>query len=164
MSENSPESEPRGGSIDAADGLSLLRGRMQRSSRVVRPPRNPVDRPSPDSAVTAVSGLESQQQTSVPAVTRPVPEGDPAGARAPQAERQSDLDIAGEELTSNLAVRVRRSLDRRLDTLLHELKMSGMKSSKVEVVELLLWELPASADDRLRRRLREFRAATRRDW
>jgi hypothetical protein len=108
--------------------------------------------------------LESQQQTSVPALTRPVPEGDLAGAHAPQAERQIDLDIAGEELTSNLAVRVRRSLDRRLDTLLHELKMSGMKSSKVEVVELLLWELPASADDQLRRRLREFRAATRRDW
>jgi hypothetical protein len=84
--------------------------------------------------------------------------------RQTQAEHRHDPDIAGEELTSNLAVRVRRSLDRRLDTLLHELKMSGTKSSKVEIVELLLWELPVTVDDHLRHRLREFRAATRKEW
>jgi hypothetical protein len=161
------EAQP-GNTSEAADGLSVLRGRMQRGSRVVRPPRNPIERSSPDTvAPTSTSrGVENQNQpsTAVAPATRPVQEDGPAGIRQTQAQRRPDPDIAGEELTSNLAVRVRRSLDRRLDTLLHELKMSGTKSSKVEIIELLLWELPASADDHLRHRLREFRAATRREW
>lgn len=157
---------------EAADGLTVLRGRMQRGSRMVRPPRNPVER-SPDPVAPPTPDLETHQPGAVAARSAsPVQEdsarslqaeGGPA-TRQPQAERRRDPDIAGEELTSNLAVRVRRSLDRRLDTLLHELKMSGTKSSKVEIIELLLWELPLSVDDQLRRRLREFRTATRRDW
>ncbi len=165
--ESFAEPQP-GGTDETADGLSVLRGRMQRGSRVVRPPRNPVDRSLPDTVAppSPSRGSEDQNQPSVaPAPdTRPVQEDGSASTRQTQAERPYDPDIAGEELTSNLAVRVRRSLDRRLDTLLHELKMSGTKSSKVEIVELLLWELPMTVDEDLRRRLREFRAATRREW
>ncbi|MEQ8834339.1 MAG: hypothetical protein RIB67_07815 [Miltoncostaeaceae bacterium] len=60
----------------------------------------------------------------------------------------------------NLAIRVRRPLDDRLVDLIHELRGVGVRTSKVELVELLLWELPtgeAAAAD-LIERLRAFRS------
>lgn len=42
----------------------------------------------------------------------------------------------------NLAIRVRRPLDDRLVDLIHELRGSGVRTSKVELIEMLLWELP----------------------
>lgn len=60
----------------------------------------------------------------------------------------------------NLAIRVRRPLDDRLADLIHELRGVGVRTSKVELVELLLWELPAgeAAPADLIERLRAFRS------
>jgi hypothetical protein len=62
-----------------------------------------------------------------------------------------------DEPLANLAVRVRRSLDARLGDLIYELRRDGVRTSKVELVELLLWELPAEPSADLRRRLADFR-------
>ncbi len=60
------------------------------------------------------------------------------------------------EPTANLAVRVRRSLDDRLFDVLAGLRRTGVRSSKAELVEMLLWELPGEAD-KLAARLAAFR-------
>jgi hypothetical protein len=58
---------------------------------------------------------------------------------------------------ANLAIRPRRSLDNRLGDLVHALRREGIRTSKVELVELLLWELPAEPNSQLRARLASFR-------
>jgi hypothetical protein len=62
-----------------------------------------------------------------------------------------------DEPQANLAIRVRRSLDFRLSDLVHELRRDSVKTSKVEIVEMLLSELPPHVTDDLRVRLRGFR-------
>ncbi|MFN8111277.1 MAG: hypothetical protein U0Y82_15770 [Thermoleophilia bacterium] len=51
---------------------------------------------------------------------------------------------------------MRRPLDDHLVELLHGLRKDGVRSSKVELIELLLWEMPADAEA-LRKRLADFR-------
>ena len=47
---------------------------------------------------------------------------------------------------ANLAIRVRRPLDERLADLIDDLRRTGTRTSKVEIIEMLLWELePESA-------------------
>ena len=41
--------------------------------------------------------------------------------------------------------------------LIYALRKQGVKTSKTEIFELLLWELPVSADGDLRRRIEQFR-------
>ncbi|MDA8395865.1 MAG: hypothetical protein M0T72_11645 [Candidatus Dormibacteraeota bacterium] len=40
---------------------------------------------------------------------------------------------------------------------MHALRREGIRTSKVELVELLLWELPAEPNSQLRARLASFR-------
>ena len=54
------------------------------------------------------------------------------------------------EPVSNLGVRARESLDNRVLEPVHQLRLDGVRSSKAEIVEMLLWELPAKADDDFR--------------
>lgn len=56
----------------------------------------------------------------------------------------------------NLAIRVRRPLDERLVELIHQLRRAGVRTSKVELIEMLLWELPEEASA-LTERLGRFR-------
>jgi hypothetical protein len=62
-----------------------------------------------------------------------------------------------DEPIRNLAVRIRLSIDSRLDELLHELRRAGVRSSKTEIVEMLVWELPANPKGEFRKRLSAFR-------
>jgi hypothetical protein len=48
-------------------------------------------------------------------------------------------------------------LDDHLGDLIYALRKQGVKTSKTEIFELLLWELPISADGDLRRRIEQFR-------
>lgn len=59
----------------------------------------------------------------------------------------------------NLAIRVRQPLDDRLVDLIHALRGRGVRTSKVELIEMLLWELPESPGgvDDLMERLGRFR-------
>ena len=59
----------------------------------------------------------------------------------------------------NLAIRVRKPLDDRLAEVIHQLRQEGVRTSKVELIEMLLWEMPDDQPDALRERLRQFR-----DW
>ena len=59
----------------------------------------------------------------------------------------------------NLAIRVRRPLDDRLAEVIHGLRQEGVRTSKVELIEMLLWEMPDDQVPALRERLRQFR-----DW
>ncbi len=72
----------------------------------------------------------------------------------PQTPRPTRLP---DEPLVNLSIRVRHSLDERLVDLIHALRQEGVRTSKVEMVELLLWELPATPSPELRRRLATFR-------
>ncbi len=63
----------------------------------------------------------------------------------------------GDEPTANLTLRVRQSLDLRLAELIHELKREGVRSSKKELIEMFLSELPLQPTADLRGRLRRYR-------
>lgn len=67
------------------------------------------------------------------------------------------------ERAANLAVRVRQSVDERLVELLFNLRRAGVRSSKAELVEMLVWELPAEPTEEFRGRLAAFRERAPRD-
>ena len=53
---------------------------------------------------------------------------------------------------------MRKPLDDRLADLIHALRREGVRTSKVELIEMLLWELPDDDPAGARERLRRFRA------
>lgn len=138
---------------DEQDGIQLMRARMNRGQRTPPPPR----RATPTAAPVRVSGDPPPPATAAPAPPAPAPEEAPATPRNRPAKRR-DVVLTADDPLVNLAIRVRRPLDEHLVELLHRLRKDGVRSSKVELVELLLWELPAD-EAALRRRLAEFRRA-----
>jgi hypothetical protein len=82
----------------------------------------------------------------------------PAVSDSPtKGKREAPLRLSPSLPWANLAIRVRRPLDDRLADLIHELRREGFRTSKVEVIEMLLWELPGEDPDGLRRRITRFR-------
>jgi hypothetical protein len=149
-------------------GLDQLQQRMTRASRTVPPPRRPAEATSPavvsppeDSSPIVETPIQTRQPESVAALGTMPQQLSP---RPDPATTPGDADwVAGPgEAQANLAVRVRRSLDLRLDDLVHELRRSGTRSSKAELVELLLWELPPTLTADLADRLDRFRRVARR--
>ena len=57
----------------------------------------------------------------------------------------------------NLAIRVRKPLDDALADAIHALRRDGVRTSKVELIEMLLWESAGAAPEAVRERLRVFR-------
>ena len=57
----------------------------------------------------------------------------------------------------NLAIRVRKPLDDALADAIHALRRDGVRTSKVELIEMLLWESAGAAPEEVRERLRVFR-------
>ena len=88
-----------------------------------------------------------------PASTEPAPV--PASAAPPVTTPTDPL--------ANLAVRVRRPLDKRLGSLVYKLGENEVRTSKAELVEMLLWELPPEPTDDFRRRLAAYRRAAPRE-
>jgi hypothetical protein len=84
-----------------------------------------------------------------------------SGRKSRRRAAATGMRLAPDLPPVNLAIRVRRPLDDRLVDLIHELRGRGVRTSKVEVIEMLLWELPeppGAADD-LMERLGHFRAS-----
>ena len=80
--------------------------------------------------------------------------GQPAGGGGELAE----IVLGGPpERFVQLGVRVRAAFDERLDELLYQFRRQGVRTSKAELVELLLSELPPEPDNDLRARLASFR-------
>lgn len=160
---------------DTPSGLDVLQSQVQRRSRSVPPPRRQRsdDPPATESqaAENDAAGAsqpraagESQPRvetamTTAPAGTAPAPTRRRRPPTTASTERSERPTTSADEPVTNLAVRVRRSLDDRLSDILHALRKDGVRSSKVELIEMLLWELPPDPSDSFRRRLADFRAA-----
>jgi hypothetical protein len=146
---------------DQTSGIDVMRRRMERASRHPPPPRRARaadDAPSP-SPVGEGTGPPSPTVGAEPArastATPP-----PAVAASPSPRRRGRSDpvrLAADLPPANLAIRVRRPLDERLADLIHALRRDGVRTSKVEMIEMLLWELPEEDHQAVRERLRRFR-------
>jgi hypothetical protein len=66
--------------------------------------------------------------------------------------------VGAEDRVANLAIRVRQPLDDHLAEVIHAFRREGVRTSKVEIIEMLLWELPGEPAA-IRRRLAAFRQA-----
>lgn len=92
-----------------------------------------------------------------------------AGRSLASESRASDRDaldhplIGPSDPLANLAVRVRRPLDKRLGFLVYKLGEDEVRTSKAELIEMLLWELPGEPTNDFRRRLAAFRRAAPRE-
>lgn len=133
----------------------MMRERMERASRRPPVPRHPRG-----------GAREGEPTRSAAAEPPAAPEGVGAGGggkegarRPPVRARRSPAPIRlSPDLPAvNLAIRVRRPLDDRLADLIHLLRADGIRTSKVELVEMLLWELPEDDVAGLVRRLARFR-------
>jgi hypothetical protein len=147
---------------ETTNGLAALRSKVERRSRQVPPPRTPG---SPVPAIepgNAQEGAESVGQSAsieaAPALAAPRART-PRSPVAPDQPGERHPQTSPDEPSANLAIRVRRSLDERLNELIFDLRRDGVKTSKVELVEMLLWELPPRPGASLTDRLASFRRA-----
>ena len=131
-------------------GIDLMRRRIERASRQAPPSRRPAGAGGGRRDGTGPRGRAdpvAEEPTSARGGTDRT--GRPAGARR---ARRRPRAAAPERLEAdlppvNLAIRVRRPLDDRLAEVIHGLRRDGVRTSKVELIEMLLWEMPAEADD-----------------
>jgi hypothetical protein len=124
---------------DQSSGIDLMRRRMERASRRTPPPRR------------------APQAAEAPAAVGGAPEA-PARPSATRRPAPAPVRLAPDLPPANLAIRVRKPLDDRLVDLIHALRRQGVRTSKVELIEMLLWELPADDAVGARERLARFRA------
>ena len=76
---------------------------------------------------------------------------------SPERPEMGSLRIEADEPTANYAVRVRRTLDDLVAWRLAELRRHGVRTSKVELTEMLLWELADATVEDIVARLQDFR-------
>jgi hypothetical protein len=145
---------------DQTSGIDVMRRRMERASRQPPPPRRARD--ADDAPAGGVGeGTAAPPLATTEPVVAPAP-APPAAAAAPVPRRRprpgpAPVRLAADLPPANLAIRVRRPLDDRLAELIHSLRRDGVRTSKVEMIEMLLWELPEEDHPAVRERLRRFR-------
>jgi hypothetical protein len=128
------------------------------ASRPARTPRTPAPTKTPRLETAAEGAGSSGPEPSPPASpdrdTTPTPTTAPAGRGGELAE----IVLGGPpERFVQLGVRVRATFDDRLDELVYQFRRQGVRTSKSELVELLLSDLPPEPDNDLRARLASFR-------
>jgi hypothetical protein len=139
---------------DSTSGIDLMRRRMERASRQPPPPRRARAAEAPGPQAADAPAPAEGGPSSAPAPVRPPARRAPARP----APSPAPLRLAPDLPPVNLAIRVRKPLDDRLAELIHDLRRDGVRTSKVELIEMLLWELPEREPARVRERLRAFRA------
>lgn len=140
-------------------GIDLMRRRIERASRQAPPSRRAASGSDPEiAAATPAEDTPTPTPTTVVATdpTAPAPGRRPPPRRARAA---APMRLEADLPPVNLAIRVRKPLDDRLADVIHELRRGGVRTSKVELIEMLLWEMPDDQIPALRERLRQFR-----DW
>lgn len=140
-------------------GIDVMRRRIERARRQAPAPRRTTDGPPTATVAGALVGTPANDapasvtEPAKPAATRPI--------RRPRAVRPSEpadpLRLSPDAPPVNLAIRVRRPLDDRLAEAIHQLRRSGVRTSKVELIEMLLWEMPEDDQAAVRARLARFR-------
>lgn len=142
---------------EQTSGIDVMRRRMERASRQPPPPRRA--READDAPPRSEEGVGETPGSPTPAAATPIPAATPAPA-APRTRRRAQPEpvrLAADLPPANLAIRVRRPLDERLAEVIHALRRDGVRTSKVEMIEMLLWELPEEDHAAVRERLRRFR-------
>jgi hypothetical protein len=140
---------------DQTSGIDLMRRRMERASRRPPPPRRAAE--AAGAGEGAAAGALPQAAPSPPAAAPAAPPPPARSARRP-ARATAPARLAPDLPPANLAIRVRKPLDDGLAELIHGLRREGVRTSKVELIEMLLWELPEDDVAGARERLRRFRA------
>lgn len=143
---------------DQTSGIEVMRRRMERASRQPPPPRRARE-PDADPSSAAVGETPAPPSPARSAIEAPPPASRAVGT-APVPRRRARPDpvrLAADLPPANLAIRVRRPLDERLAEVIHALRRDGVRTSKVEMIEMLLWELPEDDHPAVRERLRRFR-------
>jgi hypothetical protein len=139
---------------DQTSGIDLMRRRMERASRRPPPPRRAAREPAEPVAGEGAGAPAAREAPPPAAPPAPAPTRRPTRSRPAPAPARLAPDLP----PANLAIRVRRPLDDRLAELIHALRREGVRTSKVELIEMLLWELPEDDPAGARKRLRRFRA------
>jgi hypothetical protein len=145
---------------EQASGIDLMRRRIERASRQAPPSRHPraEQEASPSEAGVQVAPGEAPEAAApaapASAAAEPTAAG-PARRTGPVGERGPRL--APDLPPVNLAIRVRKPLDDRLADTIHALRGQGVRTSKVELIEMLLWESATADASAVRERLRVFR-------
>ena len=145
---------------DQTSGIDLMRRRMERASRRPPPPRRAAEEPA---ATSGGAGAEPAPAAPAEAAAPTPSQARPTQARTRRPPRAraaapTPARLAPDLPPANLAIRVRKPLDDRLAELIHALRREGVRTSKVELIEMLLWELPEDDAAGARDRLRRFRA------
>jgi hypothetical protein len=159
-----PPRRPAGGSTDPAAAPSPAQIPVDPTSGASLPTESledrRINRPTTNESVEPLLSKEKALDEPAPsAVMSAAPAQATPLSSAPSSGASLPLVLSANDAQANLAVRVRRPLDDRLNDLLHELRRSGTRSSKAEIIEMLVWELPPDLTDDLKRRLSWFRSA-----
>jgi hypothetical protein len=105
-------------------------------------------------APTAVTSASAEEALALPTGTESASDRSDVGDRG----GGGPLRLVADEPTANYAVRVRRSLDDLVAWRLAELRRHGVRASKVELTEMLLWELADADLEQIVTRIERFRA------
>ncbi len=136
------------------DGLAEARARAERRS--ARAPRT-----LPPSRRQGAPEAGAAPPAAPPAPVRtPRPRVPTAPAPAPAAAAAPGIDLSGlaDAPTVGLTARIRVPLDRRIVGLVRALQDEGVRTSKIELIEMLISELPEELTPAFRARVEAFRA------
>lgn len=151
----------------APNGLAALDDRIVRARRTTLPPRQP--RPAAAVApATPEPEVQNQPVAEKPTAGRSQPARETSKARrAPAAAaaasgRSAELldELAAATGTVTLGARVRQPLDQLLADLVYQTRRAGVRTTKVELIELALAQLANLDPDAVPSAVLEFRTRT----
>jgi hypothetical protein len=123
------------------------------SERTARTPQQAPTSPAPAAPTDNERRREQPSRSSRSIARKAQPSSTTKGAQT----GDDPIQLQPDEPIANFAVRVRRSLDDLVAWRLAELRRQGVRTTKVELTEMLLWELAGSDVEDLQQRLAAFR-------
>jgi len=142
----------------ADDGIDVMRARMARGQRTPPAPPRSVSRSAAAEVGSDDAATLREPVTPDDEAVGGVPAASTTPVASPRRTRTPRVTVRANDPPVNLAIRVRKPLDDHLVEVLHRLRRADIRSSKVELIEMLLWEMPGDLGT-VRSRLAEFRSA-----